>query len=212
MEYTKEQITAMNEEQLKTAMTEAVTAGEWEIVKRLSARLADITKDAEKAAKEAFQKKLADVGTGIKGIFDKVMSVLTSGAPPTKEAVQAVSQAIRDFAKTGKELDGADGVWFAHDFGDSSSGIKLVKSAKSTASGTSKSSYVADPRKSEDLLKEFGDKPMFPGATEDVERTINKEKIVMSKAMTLNEAYKFSTNGGWRNAVRMQLIKIADAK
>ena len=111
-------------------------------------------------------------------------------------------------------LDGAEGIWYSQDFGEIEEvGInpacRLVKSGKKTSTGgggEGKSSYVANPAKSADLLAQVGDNVMF---ADDTEVTINKESQTMLAGTTFKEAYEHSTNGGWRNRVRMALLKEA---
>lgn len=200
-----ETVVVMTEEQLQDAMTVAVGAKDWKKVKELSATLTKMDADKQKSLKEELQKKLETTGAYVKGFMSRIVTFLTAGNTPTNDEIKLFSADLRKI--TGKELDGAEGVWYAKDFGDTTDGIKLMKSkSASTGGGSSKSSYVSNPAKSEDLLKEHGDKAMFDKETEV---TINKEVKVMPAGMTLKEAYDFSTNGGWRNRVRMALLKAA---
>lgn len=113
-------------------------------------------------------------------------------------------------------LDGAEGVWFALDLGEVrqqgvNPSLRLVQrkrqpSEPGSSSGTS--SYIASPEKSGDMLARVGTQVLF---TEDTVRTIDKQEHTMPAGMTLQKAYDYSTNGGWRNFVRMALLK-ADGK
>jgi DNA-binding ferritin-like protein (Dps family) len=195
----------LTEEQLQGKMVEAVAKKDWAEVKKLSAALTKLDNDAKANAKAEALKKIAETGSKVKAIFDQIKTFLTAGQAPSKETRQALSA---DLAKlTGKELDGVDGIWYAMDFGTTDSSIKLMK-AKTAASGStssgSKGSYVSGYPASEEMLKTVGDMVMFEAETEVV---INKESHKMAAGTTFNTAYAFSTNGGWRNRVRMHIGK-----
>ena len=113
-------------------------------------------------------------------------------------------------------LDGAEGVWYAQDFGEiKAKGInpscRLVKVSRKAGgegagAGSGKSSYKSGLPASEELLKQVGDEVYFEG---DTKVTIDKVEQTMPAGMTYREAYDFSQNGGWRNRVRMALGKKA---
>lgn len=130
----------------------------------------------------------------------------------TQVVRKAIETVIVKLVEAGKIPEGAEGVWYAQDFGAiEEKGInpacKLVKSGRKASDGsTGKSSYVANPTKSADLLAQVGENVMF---ADDTEVTIDKQAQVMSAGTTFKEAYDFSTNGGWRNRVRMALLKEA---
>lgn len=181
---TEEATQPLTEEQIKAQMTDAVAGGDWTTVKRLAAELDKLAKLAEKAAKDALQQKLAEVTSFVKSAVDKaVQKIMDSG-----------------------QLDGADGVWYAYDFGDQSSSCRVTKTKAKAApgTGTGKSSYVTGFPPSDEMIALVGDQVMF---AEDTDVTINKETVSMKAGMTLKEAYDFSTNGGWRNRVRQALGK-----
>jgi hypothetical protein len=196
----------MTEEQLQGKMVEAVAKKDWAEVKKLSAALTKLDNDAKAQMKAEAQKKLAETGAKVKAIFDQIKTFLTAGQQPSKEARQAFSGELAKL--TGKELDGVDGIWYAMDFGTTDSSIKLMKaksaSTGSTSTGGSKGSYVSGYPASEEMLKTVGDLVMFEAETPVV---INKEAKTMPAGTTFNAAYAFSTNGGWRNRVRMAIGK-----
>lgn len=131
----------------------------------------------------------------------------------TAETAEGINAFVESLVEAGK-LEGADGVWFALDFGAiREKGInpscKLIKSTrKATGEGTStgKSSYVANPAKSAELLDKVGGNVMF---SEETLVTIDKVEQTMPAGTTFKAAYDHSTNGGWRNRVRMALLKEA---
>ena len=119
---------------------------------------------------------------------------------------------VNDMLKEGI-LDGAEGVWFARDFGEvegseKSLGCRLMKNAPRKSSGegggTTKSSYVSGLPSSETMLGEVGDEVYLD---EETTVTIDKVEQVLPAGTTYREAYEHSTNGGWRNRVRMALGK-----
>ena len=141
----------------------------------------------------------------------------------TQEALSEMTTAVDLMVEEGK-LDGAEGIWFAYDFGAiREKGInpscKLIKGSKRAASGegtgSGKSSYVANPAKSADLLAQVGEHEMFPrmkpdgSPADDVIVTIDKVEQTIPAGTTFKEAYEHSTNGGWRNRCRMALLKEA---
>jgi hypothetical protein len=196
----------LTEEQLQGKMVEAVAKKDWAEVKKLSALLTKLDNDAKVALKAEAQKKLAETSSKVKAIFDQIKTFLTAGQAPSKEARQALSAELAKL--TGKELDGVDGIWYAMDFGTTDSSIKLMKAKTTSTTGGStsgsKGSYVAGYPSSEEMLKLVGDQVMFEAETDVV---INKENHKMAAGTTFNTAYAFSTNGGWRNRVRMHIGK-----
>lgn len=131
----------------------------------------------------------------------------------TKTIRVAIKQTIDKLIQAGKIPEGAEGVWYAQDFSEIEEvGInpacKLVKSGRKASPGgsTGASSYVANPAKSADLIAEVGGHVMFK---DDTDVTIDKQAHSMPAGTTFKEAYDYSTNGGWRNRVRMALLKEA---
>ena len=45
--------------------------------------------------------------------------------------------------------------------------------------------------------------------TADTKATIDKKEVTLPAGMTYQAAYDYSTNGGWRNRVRMAIAKAA---
>ena len=175
----------LTEEQIKAQMTEAVASGDWGTVKKLAAELDKLAKAEAARAKAELQSKLEQLSTKVKEIIGKALTKLIDSG----------------------ELDGADGIWYARDFnaGDLVE-VRLLKKKASTGEGGSagKSSYIVDPRKSADMLNVIGEQVMF---AEDTVVTIDKQEHTMPAGTTLKQAYDYSTNGGWRNRVRMAILK-----
>ena len=201
----------MSEEQLREAMKAAFVEDNWALVKKLSGYLTDKVKAAEKAARDTLVAELVERTKGVKSLLTRIVDLHTAGEKPTNEKIQAIAKELRSL--TGEELDGAEGVWFAYDFQEKlETGInpacRLVRTGRKTSTGatTVKSSYVSNPAKSTDLINEVGDHVYIVEAST---ATIDKQTVNLPAGMTFKEAFALSTNGGWRNRVRMALLKEA---
>ena len=183
----------MSKDQLFEALGKAYGAKDFKLMGKLSSLVAKAEAVEEKAKKEALLAELVET---------------------TQETTKVLVKAIRGLVESGK-LDGAEGVWLAWDFGAvEEKGInpacRLVKSGRKASSeggGSGQSSYVANPAKSADLLAQVGDEIMF---AEDTAVTIDKVEQVIPAGTTYRDAYNHSTNGGWRNRIRMALLKKAN--
>ncbi len=182
----------MSMEQLLEAIGSAYQAKNMKLMGQLSKLYTKKEGEAEKGKKEALLAELIKV---------------------TEEARSRFAQLAEELVDSGM-LDGAEGIWFAYDFDEvKAKGVnpscRLVKTgrkASGTGESSGKSSYIANPAKSADLLAQVGENVMF---TEDTPVTIDKVEQVMEAGTTYKEAYDYSTNGGWRNRVRMALLKEA---
>lgn len=181
----------MDKDQLFEALGTAYKAKDFKLMGKLSSLVAKAEQTEEKSKKDALLAELIAV---------------------TQNVSTAISGVIESLVDTG-QLEGAEGVWYAFDFGairevGINPACRLIKSGrKTTGEGSGgKSSYVANPAKSADLLNQVGDEVMF---AEDTTVTIDKQEQVMPAGTTYRKAYDFSTNGGWRNRVRMALLKKA---
>ena len=195
--------------ELQVSIAEASAKQDWVAVGKLAKALTNGQGDIEKAAKAELQKKLEAVSSGVKGIFDKVCTIMTAGTAPSKEAMQALTQSIREFVKTGKELDGADGIWFAQDFGASSTECKVMKAAKKASAGGTSRTYVTSAEKTDDLLTKYGDQPYTVA-----EKTMKIAGVdtMIPAGTTFKAAYDLSTNGNWRFTIRTALLKLNSTK
>ncbi len=72
--------------------------------------------------------------------------------------------------------------------------------------GSGGGGYISRPEKTHDLLNQVGNNVMFEV---DTEVTIDKVRQTMKAGMTFKEAWDYSNNGGWRNRVRMAILKEA---
>ena len=181
----------MSMEALLDAIGQAYAKKDMKLMGQLSKLYTKKEGEAEKSKKEALLAELIAV---------------------TQEVSKTVTRVIDEMVEA-KVLEGAEGIWFAYDFGAiREKGInpscRLVKGKRTSegGGGSGKSSYIANPAKSADLLAQVGENVMF---AEDTSVTIDKVEQIMSAGTTFKEAYDFSTNGGWRNRVRMALLKEA---
>ena len=182
----------MTKDQLFEELGRAYEAKDFKLMGKLSSLVAKAEQADEKAKKDALLAELVET---------------------TQMVTKALVKVIKGLIEEGK-LDGAEGVFLAWDFGAvEEKGInpacRLVKSGRKPSEGgggSGQSSYVANPAKSADLLAQVGDEVMF---AEDTEVTIDKVKQLVPAGTTYRDAYDCSTNGGWRNRVRMALLKKA---
>ena len=177
-------IADMAEDALRAKVKELVSADKWSEAKPYLNEL-DKREKAEKAkAKAELEKKLEAI---------------------TSKIMKAIEKAVQPFIDN-QELDGADGIWYARDFGDASASCKVIKSKgkAGTGTGNGKSSYIAGFPPNKEMMELVGDEVMF---AEETKVTIDKQEHMMPAGMTFKEAEAYSTNGGWRNKVRMALGK-----
>lgn len=181
----------MSMDALLDAIGQAYASKDMKLMGQLSKLYTKKEGEAEKSKKEALLAELIQV---------------------TQETAKAFSSLADSMVEAGK-LEGAEGIWFAYDFGAiREKGInpscRLVKGKRSSegSGGSGQSSYIANPAKSADLLSQVGNNVMF---AEDTGVTIDKQEQTMPAGTTFKQAYEHSTNGGWRNRVRMALLKEA---
>ena len=175
-------------------LEKALKAKDYKTVSKLSAEIAKADAEKEKAERE---KALAGLAT------------------ITTKVTAAIQKAIDGFKAEFEKTDVIQGVWFSLDFAEKPEvGInpkcRLVKVEKGSKGGavtkSGSGSYISRPEKTADLLAQVGEKVMFKEATEV---TIDKASKTMSAGTTYKEAHEASDNGGWRNRVRMALLKEA---
>jgi len=139
----------------------------------------------------------------LKAQKDKLLAELVAKTDEVKKAFDKLAQQLIDSGK----YDGAEGFWYVKDFGEKLSALRLTKGAKKVSvagEGGGKGSYVANPAKSADLLAQVGSHIYTKKATT---ATIDKVETPLPAGMTYQQAFDLSTNGGWRNRVRMALLK-----
>lgn len=187
-----EQLVAMTEADLRAFIaTNASTMPMADLI-GLPARYAKVIKAHEAAQREADEKALADITLKVKEAIDKTIDKLTATMP-------------EDLLKR------MAGVWYARDFGDESASCRLTKSTPKASTsgapkGTGSGSYVSVDVKSSELLDKVGSHVYFAEATT---AKIEGVEVSFAAGTTLKEAWEYSSNGGWRNRVRMALLKEA---
>lgn len=131
---------------LMAEMQKATAANDWKLVSKVASEIAKMVATEERAALEAKQKAVENLGMKVKDAITKLLKPMIDKG----------------------ELDAADGVWYGMDFadqmekgGERPSSIKLLKSAvkaaKGTGGGGGGKKYSV---KTEDLLVEHGSKVM----------------------------------------------------
>lgn len=177
----------LSHDELEVKLQEAAKAGDYKAIRTIARSLEVLEKAEVTAKKDALQKVLAELTSKVKGKLDAVVNKM----------------------KDAGDLDGADGVWYSHDFGSTDTSCRLTAKAARKAgsgSGSGNGSYVSHPAKTADLLAQVGENVMF---AEDTVVTIDKQSQTMPAGATFKFAYDFSNNGGWRNRCRMALLKEA---
>lgn len=179
------EIDTAKHDELEAKMKDAAGKGDWKAVRQVARELEDLDKTEEKARKEQQIKVLADITLKVKQKIDGMLQKMIDN----------------------KELDFADGIWYSQDFGTTDTACRLMKSApRKAGTGTGSGSYISRPEKTSDLLAQVGDNVMF---AEDTQVTIDKVEQTMVAGTTFKQAYEHSNNGGWRNRVRMAILKEA---
>ncbi len=173
-------------EQLSAELVAAHKKQDWKSVSKLASAIAKLQAEKDQAEKDAKVKALEAITLEVKAAIDK---------------------AVQKFVDNGK-LDVADGVWYSHDFGEKLTTCKLMKSAPKAKRGEGKGSggYVAVNIPTKELLTKVGSQVMFPA---DTIVTIDKTEHTMKAGTTFQQAFDFSSNGGWRNRVVMGIRKAA---
>ena len=201
---TQKPIAEMTAEELDAKVKELVMAGGYKAAKAYINELVKREADEEKKAKEALQNKLAETTGKVQHLFDEIKKIITGEKQPTEAQAKRVTDLLLKFE--GKELDGADGIWYAADFGESSTTIKLIKGSKRASTGgtgSGSSSYVTSEVSSKQMLDEVGDEVYF---AEETKATIDHQEVTFAAGTTYRQAFNYSNNGGWRNRVRQALL------
>jgi hypothetical protein len=175
--------------ELEQELMSAIDKKDYPAVRKLSAELDKATKGAEKAEQAAKEAALAALADKVKSIINKaVTKIVDSG-----------------------EIDDADGIWFAWDFGEAAEATgatcKLFKKAAKTSTGTGgggkKFSTSTDT-----LMEQFGDETIPEDKKPVLSYKVNGE-VKTASGMSYKEAYKLSTDGNFRYKIREHLLKLA---
>ena len=155
------------EAELMADMGRAVKAGDYKAVAKVAQELVRFQKAKEQAELEAKQKVLAE---------------------RTDKVKQAIEKALKPLVDSGF-LDQADGIWYAHDFGDKLVTCRLMKSA---------------PRTARTAGGGGGGKKFSVSTTELLEKFGNDE---YKDRQTFKAAWDANTDKNWRYAIRESLLK-----
>lgn len=179
---------AMTKAEVLAAMEQAFAAKDMKLVGRLARLHTEKEVAEEKAARDARQAELDKV---VKDTFLKF---------------KALAEELRDSGS----LDQAEGVWFGWDFGDTEPTLRLLKSKRVSAEPghvARSGGYASNPARTNDLLAKYG-KDVY--LTKDTVVAIDKVQHTIPNGTTFQSAYDYSTNGNWRNRVRMALLVRAE--
>ncbi len=168
---TEPEPTPVTEASLLEALAQAQATGNFVAIAEVAAQISGFRKQQEVAELDAKTKALDKIGAGVKAVIDKALKTLIEKG----------------------DLNLADGIWYAFDFGETESNLRLLrgtaKKATTTASGTGKKYSVT----SKDLLERFGNQ-------------------MYDDTMTFEQAWKSNTDGNFRYAVRMKLLELDGKK
>ena len=156
-----------SEAELMAQMNAAVKSGDYKAVAKVAQELVKFQKSKEAAELEAKQAVLAKF---------------------TEQVKLAIEKAIKPFIDS-RQLDLADGVWFAQDFGEKLTTCKLMKSqAKAARTGGTGGGGKKFSVSTSELLDKFGDAEYKEG-------------------QTFKAAWEANTDKNWRYAIREALLK-----
>ena len=154
------------QEQLMSDMQTALTAGDFKAVAKISRQIDSMQRAAEKAELDAKRAALEGMSQLVKG---------------------AINEAVAGLIADG-QLDAADGIWYAYDFGEAEATVRLTKTATRTRTGGGGTGKKFDIS-TEDMLSRHGDEAYKDG-------------------MTFRQAYESNTDKNWRYAIRQKLLKL----
>ena len=146
-------------------MQTALTAGDFKAVAKISRQIDSMQRAAEKAELDAKRAALEGMSQLVKG---------------------AINEAVAGLIADG-QLDAADGIWYAYDFGDTEATVRLTKTATRTRTGggTGKKFDIS----TEDMLGRHGLEDYKDG-------------------MNFRQAYDSNTDKNRRYAIRQKLLKL----
>lgn len=160
-----EVVEVKTKDQLLAEMKVAMDSGDFKAVSKVSSQIAKVVAGEEKVEKDAKQAAVAKLTDVVKKAIDK---------------------AVKPFIDSG-ELDAADGIWYANDFGEKLTSCRLVKGAARKAGGGG------------------GGKKFNVTTTELL--TKHGAELMGDTGKTFQEAYDEDTGGNARYKVRMKLLK-----
>ena len=155
------------EQELMQEMQAAVKSGDYKAVAKVASELVKFQKSKEQAE------------------FDAKVKVLEAITEKVKVTIQKALQKMVDAG----ELDLADGIWYANDFGEKLVTCRLMKTAaKAKTGGGGGGGGKKFSVSTNELLEKFGDQEYKDGAT-------------------FKAAWESNTDKNWRYAIREALLK-----
>lgn len=196
--------------ELEAKVTEAAVAKDYKLVGKLATQLNKLQTEQKTAEVKAKQDALVAITGEVGNLFTTLVKFLTGGQSPDATEVDEFANKLLELE--GTELDKADGVWYANDFGAESghaTSIRLMKGQAKTAKEpkaqgektTAPSAGQKYSVKTEDLLAELGD--MILGDGEN--GTIKAGAAYAGKSV--KQAQEESTDKNWRYGLRVALLK-----
>lgn len=157
----------LSQAELMAQLQSAAGKGDWKTVTTISRKIDTMVKATEKA----------ELGTKRQAL-DAI----------SEQVKVAITDAVEPFVNSG-QLDAADGIWYANDFGERAATLRLMKSAakaRTGGGGTGKKFDVS----TDAMLDKFGD------------------QAYKETGMTFQEAQDSNTDKNWRYAIRKELLKL----
>lgn len=163
----KEQPKAKTEAELMAEMDKALKSKDFKAVSKVSAELVKFQKEKEAVELAAKQKVLEG---------------------KTEKVKVAIQKALQKMVEAG-ELDDADGIWYANDFGEKLVTVRLLKvQAKQRTSGGGGGGGKKFSVSTDELLEKFGGE-------------------VYKDGKTYKECWESNTDKNYRYAIRESLLK-----
>lgn len=155
VEVAKEAVPQPTREELEMQLGQALAAKDYSAVAKVSAKLSRFQADIDKAEREAKEKALADITNRVKS---------------------AIEGALKRFIDRG-DLNGADGVWYSYDFGDTLSTCRVLKpTATKTVRHSNGGAGKKFDVKTEDMLTRHGAEVWKDGITYQAQWDSSTEK------------------------------------
>lgn len=153
-------------QELMAQLKSALDKGDYKLVAQVSRQIDQRERAKEKAELDAKRAILDKMAETVKNVIDEAITPLISAG----------------------ELDAADGIWYANDFGEKTASVRLLKTQTKTRTGGGGTGKKFDIS-TEDMLNKHGSEEYKDG-------------------MTYRQAYDQNTDKNWRYAIRQKLLKL----